>query len=129
MKQTRVKTYEIIGTGTRVWVVEEADPDYGWRTHSSGDGAGWYRVRSRRLPLELEALPACTRERADAVRAWQAGLDAECYAEIRRFEDIPEGAIERDGEIMFGPFEGFMTQLTDAWDRRIGTLVESYITR
>lgn len=51
----------------------------GHSTITTIDGVWFGRIGTRRLPAHLEALPAMTEERLEAVREWQRGEYAEAY--------------------------------------------------
>jgi hypothetical protein len=79
---TTITRHEIIGTNT---VVFEAWEPYRNNSHSTitrlkGEAHG--RIGTRRLPTELDALPAYSDERLAAVTGWQQDQYDEAYAAI-----------------------------------------------
>jgi hypothetical protein len=82
----RLHTYKVIGTQLTIY---EAYEDYD--NHSSimtFDGKWMGRVGTRRLTEELEALPAYSDERIQAVTAWQEAEYEEAYDFI--LSQVPE---------------------------------------
>jgi hypothetical protein len=85
-----IKSTKIIGTTITVYSAYEPAahglPGAGWdhSTLTSEDGSDGFlgRIGTRRLPAELEALPAYSDERLAAVGAWQEAQYREAYALI-----------------------------------------------
>ena len=73
-----VNRYNLIGTERLEYTVwEPAGPTILDNTHSSItfiDGKLYGEVHTRRVPADLDKLPAWTHERVTAVQAWQAAL-------------------------------------------------------
>lgn len=87
MSKIIVEKTRIIGTKCDVYSAWEVDHgDHSTIQHI--DGVRYGRVGTRRLPAELEALPARTQERSDAVRAFHAKQYQEAYLAI--YEKHPE---------------------------------------
>jgi len=100
-----VNRFRIIGTRTLVYqALERWSSENGIGSHSSltsVDGRdGWYgRVGTKRLPANLDALPAMTQERFDAVDAWHGQEYDRAYAAIIAAYPEAEGGRRRMGEI------------------------------
>lgn len=96
----RTHTNKIIGTKVRVFSAWEPSSYCGpHSTLMTLGGQVHGRIGSRRLPAELDRLPAMTEERSTAVRAWLNAQYEEAYQHI--IAEYPEAAQgERDvGEI------------------------------
>lgn len=87
----------LIGSETRI--ASAWEPYAGHSTIMSLDGERMGRVGTEPVPAELDALPARSTERMDAVRAWQRERDERAYAAI--LAERPEFANgeRRHGEI------------------------------
>lgn len=104
--EVRTKRRQIIGTKTVVfsaWVPSALMGGHTSLDRFDGDNRWWGQMGTERLPPELEALPAYSQQRLEAVQRWQrqkneAALDrimAEHAAEILGCEQ----RIVRGGEI------------------------------
>lgn len=74
-----INRYSIAGTRSidyAVWEFAGASIlDAGHSTITFIDGKLYGEVRSRRVPADIDKLPAWTRERVAAVQAWRASLE------------------------------------------------------
>lgn len=74
----------ILGTSIHVYAVweESRGNQHSTITYTCTEFSPAGRIGTRRLPAALDALPALTDERIDAVTAWHAAQYAEAYAAI-----------------------------------------------
>lgn len=77
---TTVMRNRIIGTDTVVWSAWEPYDGHSALTWIDGEKVG--RIGTRRLPADLDALPAYSDERIRAVRAWHEAQYQDAYAAI-----------------------------------------------
>lgn len=85
-----VERFQVLTTGIVVYKVwEQTEFPYGHSTITRLDGiGGWLgQVTSRRVPADIDSLPAMTDERISAVRAWMAENEKESVDAI--FEAFP----------------------------------------
>jgi hypothetical protein len=99
-----VERYNIIGT--RRWVYDAWEPSerngempFSHSTIRTVDGRWMGRIGTRRLPAELEALPAYSSERARAVGAFHEAQYEEAYAAIIAAFPAAEHGCRSMGEI------------------------------
>lgn len=86
-----VERYRIIGTNHFEYRALRPSPGYqGYHSFLTVDGVTCGYVGSENLPADLEALPAYSQERRQAVEAWQAARYAEAHEAI--LEAFPEAA-------------------------------------
>jgi hypothetical protein len=86
-----VERYRIIGTSHFEYRALRPCPGYqGYHSFTTIDGVTCGYVGAENLPDDLEALPAYSQERRQAVEAWQAAKYAEAHAAI--LEAFPEAA-------------------------------------
>lgn len=81
-KQIRIDRTQIIGTGFIFYTAwEQTKNDHSSITSEEVEGkvVWWGEIKTRRLPAELDALPAMTEERLKAVQAWRETKYQESY--------------------------------------------------
>jgi len=94
--------FRVIGTDS--WTVAAYEPSSIAGPHSSIHSFDWIdqvlrissywgRIGTRRLPADLEALPARSQERLDAVRAHKASEYEEAHAIIERCYELAYGGL------------------------------------
>jgi len=101
-----IHRYAISGTNLTVYEVREPSelcgPHSNIMRHKHPHHSGyWGELGTRRLPPELDSLPAMSEERASAVRAYHDALYSLAYEAIERSPYGPEtaGATRRSGEL------------------------------
>lgn len=100
---TTVTRMQIIDTGSTVYEAWEDDSAGNHSTVMTIDGRRMGKVATRSLTPELDALPARSQERWDAVKAFHVSLYTEAYVEIcKAYPHLRRTRLatqERDGEI------------------------------
>ncbi len=100
--ETRMVAGEVVVTRSAMYgggfvyeAWEPSGPFGGHSTITTLRGEKWYgSIASRRLPPELEALPARSEERFTRVRAWRLAQETIARAFIRAAFEVPVGAVD-----------------------------------